>query len=106
MADDALELKATPAGVSLAVQVVPGASRTRVVGVHGAALKIAVVAPPEGGKARAEVVAVLARLFGCKRGEVILMCGQTQRRKGFQIAGIGLVAARQALAAAGIALGE
>ncbi|MCC6359253.1 MAG: DUF167 domain-containing protein [Phycisphaerales bacterium] len=97
MGNPEVELKAVPGGVSLAVQVVPGASRTRVVGAHGTALKVAVAAPPEGGKANDEVVEVLAALFGRRRGDVRLVRGQTQRLKAFQVAGITLAAARAAL---------
>lgn len=97
MANSQVELKAVPGGVSLAVQVVPGASRTRVVGAHGTALKVAVSAPPEGGKANDEVVEVLATLFGRRRGDVRLVRGQTQRLKAFQIAGVTLADARAAI---------
>lgn len=97
MGNPQVELKAVPGGVSLAVQVVPGASRTRVVGVHGTALKVAVAAPPEGGKANDEVVEVLATLFGMRRSDVRLVRGQTQRLKAFQIAGVTLADARAAI---------
>lgn len=97
MGNSQVELKALPGGVSLAVQVVPGASRTRVVGAHGTALKIAVAAPPEGGKANEEVVRVLAKLLGVRRSDVMLVRGQTQRLKAFQIVGIGEVEARAAI---------
>ena len=97
MGNSPVELKAIPGGVSLAVQVAPGASRTRVVGAHGTALKIAVAAPPEGGKANEEVVRVLAKLLGTRRSDVMLVRGQTQRLKAFQIVGISEAVARTAI---------
>ena len=53
---DAVELVERAGGVELSVKVVPGASRTKVAGVWGVALRIAVAAPPEAGKANAAVV--------------------------------------------------
>ena len=44
-------LSASGDGTRVRVKVVPGASRTKVVGVLGDRLKVAVAAPPEGGKA-------------------------------------------------------
>ena len=44
---DAVEITLGVGGVELTVKVVPGASRTRVAGVWGTALKLAVAAPPE-----------------------------------------------------------
>lgn len=48
----------------LQVKVVPGASRSEIVGRLGAALKVRVAAPPEGGKANREVLALLAERLG------------------------------------------
>ena len=76
-----IEITGTPGGIELVVKVVPGASRTRVVGALGSALKIAVSAPPEGGKANDAVVRLLAELFGVKRTEVTIVAGQTKPLK-------------------------
>ncbi|MGB9626422.1 MAG: DUF167 domain-containing protein, partial [Phycisphaerae bacterium] len=54
-----LAYRDTPGGVEVAVKVVPGSSRDRIMGVLGDALKIAVAAPPEKGKANQAVIEVL-----------------------------------------------
>src|SRR5438309_9293891 len=66
---------------TLQVKVVPGASRNRVVGMLGDALKVQVAAAPEKGKANEAVRAVLAEFFGVKIGQVELISGQTRPRK-------------------------
>jgi len=65
----------------LKVKVVPGASRTEVVGWLGAALKVRVAAPPEGGKANREVVELLAARVGLPLAAVTVVSGQSSPAK-------------------------
>lgn len=65
----------------LKVKVVPGASRTEVVGWLGAALKVRVAAPPEGGKANREVVELLAARVGLPLAAVSVVSGQSSPAK-------------------------
>ena len=74
-----------PGGAVIAVKVVPGASRDRIVGVLGDALKIAVAAPPEKGKANAAVAKMLAKALGIDRRDVTLVSGRTSPRKEFRV---------------------
>ena len=48
----------------LPVKVVPGAARSEVAGRLGAAVKVRVAAPPEGGQANRAVCALLAERLG------------------------------------------
>jgi len=59
-----LDLVDTSEGTRLRLRVKPGAKRTSLLGVHGGALKIAVNAPPERGKANSAVVDLLAEALG------------------------------------------
>ena len=54
---------------TLSVKVVPGASRDRVAGMLGDALKVQVSAPPEAGKANKAVLRVLAEFLNVKNGQ-------------------------------------
>lgn len=65
----------------LKVKVVPGASRTEVVGRLGEALKVRVAAPPEGGQANREVVALLAAKVGLPVAAVTVVSGQSSPAK-------------------------
>jgi uncharacterized protein len=82
---------------TLQVKVVPGASRNRVVGMLGDALKVQVAAAPERGKANAAVIEVLAEFFGVKEVQIELISGQTQPRKTFVVNGVSDKIFRQKL---------
>ncbi len=72
----------------IAVKAVPGASRDRIVGVLGDALKIATAAAPEKGRANKAIAATLAAALGVDRRSVQLVAGPTSPRKQFRIAGL------------------
>ncbi|HEY8524701.1 MAG TPA: DUF167 domain-containing protein [Acidimicrobiales bacterium] len=67
--------------VVLTVHVQPGAARSGVAGRHGDAVKVRVAAPPEGGRANAAVVELVAAGLGVRRSDVELLAGKTGRRK-------------------------
>ncbi len=70
--DDAIELR---------LHVQPGAKRTEVAGVHGDALKVRLAAPPVEGRANEALVRFLAESFGVTLKQVIIVRGETSRRK-------------------------
>ena len=92
-----LTIRAAPGGAVLAVKVVPGASRDRLVGVLGNCLKITTSAPAEKGKANAAVAALLAGALGVDRRAVELVGGPTSPRKEFHVAGLSAEQVRQTL---------
>jgi len=78
-------------GLVITARVSPKASRNGVQGImatpEGTALKIAVTAPPDKGKANAAVIAVLADAFGVAKSSVTVTAGETDRRKVIRISG-------------------
>jgi uncharacterized protein (TIGR00251 family) len=80
-AADELELAASDGGVTFAVRVSAGASRTRVLGVLGGTLKLAVQAPPERGKANREVLRIVGETFELAPSLVTIVRGETSPDK-------------------------
>ncbi|MBI3682919.1 MAG: DUF167 domain-containing protein [Acidobacteria bacterium] len=75
--------------MTLKVKVIPGSSRTEMTGVMAdGTIKIRVAAPPEKGKANAELCAFLARHYGVPRRNVEILTGETSARKQVLIRGL------------------
>lgn len=75
---------ATP-GATLAVRVTPKAARNAVLR-DGDSLRVTVTTVPEGGKATAAVVKLLAKALGIPKSRLELVRGETSRDKLFRIA--------------------
>ena len=75
-------------GCVLPVRAQPGARRIGVQGEQTGALKVAVAAPPEDGRANQALIEVLRKALGIKRSQVELIGGQTSRDKRFLIRGL------------------
>ncbi len=76
-----LELTPVPGGTRLRLRVKPGARKNAIVGVHGGALKLSVIAPPEKGKANDAVVALLANALDVPASAIEIVAGQTSQDK-------------------------
>lgn len=92
---DRLSIQDSDRGAILAVKVVPGSSRDRIVGVLDDALKIATAAPAEKGKANAAVARTLAKALGVSPRDVELITRAINPRKEFRIGGLAEKAVRQ-----------
>jgi uncharacterized protein len=75
-------------GATLAVRAQPSARKNAIVGEQAGALKVAVTAPPEDGRANAALIEVLRDWLGLKRSEIELVSGATSRSKVFLIRGV------------------
>ena len=81
MAEGGLDFAPDGAGTRLRLRVSAGASRSRLIGAHGGALKLSVKAPPERGKANREVLALVAAEFGLAPADVELVAGEASPDK-------------------------
>jgi uncharacterized protein (TIGR00251 family) len=87
-----MPFQASAGGVRVRLRVAPKAKRSQFGSLAdepdgGKALKIAVTAPPEGGKANDAVIALLAREWGVAKSAVSVVSGATARRKLVEIRG-------------------
>ena len=86
--------------LSLSVYVQPRASRNRLAGMHGQALKLCITAPPVDDKANGAVIVFLAKLFGLPKSALQIKTGRQGRHKQIIITSLSLVQAEAALAGA------
>src|SRR5438270_12314779 len=75
-------------GCILPVRAQPGARKNIVVGEHAGALKVAVTAPPQDGRANRALVEALSDALHVKRSQVQLLSGGSSREKRFLIRGL------------------
>ena len=71
-------------GAEIFVRVTPKASRNAIV-VEDGAIRAYVTVVPEGGKANAAVVKLLAKALGVAKSRLTLIRGETSRDKVFRI---------------------
>jgi hypothetical protein len=76
--------------VLLKVRAAPGASREGVKGLHGEALKVAVAAPPERGKANEAIARLLAAHLSLRPSQIKIHSGEASRDKWFRLEGVTL----------------
>ena len=87
-----MPFRACPGGVRVRLKVTPKAKRAQFGGLLDEpdgekALKVAVTAAPEGGKANEAVIALLAKEWGVAKSAVSVVAGATDRRKLVEIRG-------------------
>ena len=83
-----IEIRPHPDGCLLSVRAQPGARKNAVMGEQAGALKVAVTAPPEDGRANQAITELLRDWLGLKRSQVALASGVTNRNKRFLIRGV------------------
>jgi uncharacterized protein len=73
--------------VRVSVHVQPRATRSEIVGLHGAALKVRLQAPPVDGAANEALVTLLAERLGVARRAVRVVAGASSRAKTVEVDG-------------------
>jgi uncharacterized protein (TIGR00251 family) len=86
-------------GCILSVRAQPGARRNAILGEHGGALRVAVTAPPDKGRANDAIIEVLADALDLKRAQIDLISGPTSRQKRFLVRNMTAEALRNKLQA-------
>jgi uncharacterized protein (TIGR00251 family) len=94
-----IALRLHPEGVVLPIRAQPGARKAGLLGEYNGALKVAVTAPPEDGKANDAIVELLRRTFKLKRSQVELIAGAKSREKKVLLKGLSLEDTRAAITA-------
>ena len=92
-----IQISDHPEGCVIAVRAQPGAKRNAIVGEQADALKVAVTAPPDKGRANEAIAEVLAEALGLKRSQVDLVSGPTSRQKRFLLRGVSADVVRSRL---------
>ena len=78
--------------MELDVKVVPGASRTEIVGPLGNRLKVRVAAPAEDGKANRALVDLLRKWLGTRDVEIV--AGRSSAEKTVRVSGLSAIPER------------
>jgi len=78
-----------PEGTVLSIRVQPGAKRSAIVGLYGVALKVAVSAPPEDGRANKMLLELLSERLDLNRSQFELLSGAANRNKRVLVRGLG-----------------
>ena len=77
-----------PEGCILPVRAQPGARKNALIGEHNGALKVAVTAPADRGKANDALVELLRTALKVKRSQIELIAGPASHDKRFLIRGL------------------
>ena len=74
-------IKKTKKGICLNIWVSPNAGQTKINGLYGNHVRLAVKAPAVDGKANQAVVEALAKILRIKKNEIEIVTGKTGRNK-------------------------
>ena len=92
-----LDIQAADEGVLFKVKVVPGSSRDGLVGVMDGALKAAVSAPPEKGRANKALIKLLAAILNLRKNQISICSVETSPHKTIHIDGLNTAELMQRL---------
>lgn len=83
-----LDLEQQADGVVLPIRAHAGARRNAILGARAGALRVAVTAAPEKGKANQAIVALLSKTLGIAKSSIELVAGETSPQKRVLLRGV------------------
>jgi len=83
-----IDISEKDGAVTIAVRVVPRASRSEITGAMDGALKVRIVSPPVEGAANAELIKLFAKALGVSKSSVEIVSGQSSKSKHIRISGV------------------
>ena len=92
-----VDLEGRDDGTVLPVRAHAGARQNAILGSRGRALRVAVSAAPEKGKANQAIITVLSKAFGIPKSTIELIAGSTSRQKRFLLVGFSQEQAQRKL---------
>ena len=92
-----IALTAHAEGTIVPIRAQPGARKNAIIGEHAGALRVAVSAAPERGKANEAIRTLLADKLGVRAARIELLSGETSREKRYLIRETSLEALRATL---------
>ncbi len=93
-----LAIQNSPNGATFAVKVHARAKENAITGEVGDALKLALTAPPVGGKANEACIDFFAEFLEVPRSSITIAAGRTSRNKVIRVAGLSAEEVRRRLA--------
>ncbi|HEY6303793.1 MAG TPA: DUF167 domain-containing protein [Terriglobales bacterium] len=90
-------IRNSPDGATFAVKVHPRAKKNAMTGDLGNAVKLALTAPPVGGKANEACIDFFAKLLNLPRSSVTIAAGRSSRNKVIRAAGLSAEEVRRRL---------
>lgn len=73
---------------TIAAHIQPNARKNEITGYAAEVLRVKIAAPPVKGKANAELVDFLSQALSIRRGDVVIVKGETSRDKLVEINGL------------------
>jgi len=104
--EDAMKLVEKDGAVRFEVHCKPRAKKSRVVGVRGDALEVAIAAPPVDGAANEELTRFVGKVLGIPRRDIQLVRGESSREKLLAITGLSIAEVEARLHAAVVPSGR
>ena len=83
-----IPVRDTPTGATFQVKVHPRAKKNAITGEAGEAFKLALTAPPVGGRANEACIAFFAEVLNVPRSSVTIAAGESSRNKVIRVRGL------------------